>query len=215
MGLFGNRIFDVIREMRGLKKQPLTEYVAPSANVYQVPDYYYQQLNQIAPQQQGQYSTPSMLSGLGDLNSLNSLTSLGNYMSQGQAPAPQSNGLQAAPNNPLGFDLQAALQAAAINRPVTQSSFTPVRMYSKPVDAAAPAYYDNGGGDAGGGDGGGDGDGGDGGGDGGDGGGGDGGGGDGGSGERAGGLIDKQHKAAQAYKRGEITFKELCRILKE
>ena len=62
---------------------------------------------------------------------------------------------------------------------------------------------DGGDGDGGDGDGGGDG------GDGGDGGGGDGGGG----GERAGGLIDKQRKAAQAYKRGEITFKELCRIL--
>jgi hypothetical protein len=73
---------------------------------------------------------------------------------------------------------------------------------------------DGDGGDGDGGDGdGGDGDGGDG--DGGDGG-GDGGGGDGGGGgERAGGLIDKQRKAAQAYKRGEITFKELCRILKE
>lgn len=200
-------------------------YEAPAANVYQVPDSYYSPLGQAQQQyapQQVQYDAPPAYG-------LDALAAYGRQISGMGTRAPVVPMAQIqAPAQSQAFDLQTALQNAMASRAALQNQGVAITGDAKrradalmnPTQAAA-AYYDNGGGDGGGGsagDGDGDGDGGDGdGGDGsgGDGGGGDGGGGDGGGGERAGGLIMNaaREKAIKAYRKGDITFKQLCKAL--
>ena len=233
MNIFGP-LADFIRAQNGAKMRIGDVYTSATPNVYQIPNNYSQQINQPVAQPQAQQGQPQMYG-------LDALAAFGNQIARGNRAPMQQSILQQAPAQQVQqaqapqFDLQAALQNAMASRAAMQNTGVQVtgdalrraRAEMAPAEAGGYSSYDAGGGgdggvgggddgssdgDDGSGDGdGGDGDGGDGGG---DGGGGDGGGGDGG-GERAGGLIMNaaREKALKAYRRGELTFKELCKAL--
>lgn len=244
-GVISRLYEQILAEQKNAGLSPNFQTYQTTPNVYQMPSGYGQmpQAPQALAINQG-YSLPQQpVSGLGDLESMAELgRAIYGQRAPVQQVSGLQPALNRGNEFNLQAALQAA---AASRGPVqsTNLDLPGFKSYKEPTSetsSGGSSGYDSGdgGGDAGsegnsaddgasadsasadgaaGSDGSGDGDGGDGGGGdgGGDGGGGGGDGGGDGGGERAGGLIDKQKKAALAYKQGRITFKELCRILKE